>query len=114
MPRRDPTIKSVDLVNRGQFAPGSCLVADDASISARLVASTIDEIGCVRIVHRRRETMLRGGLEVPPREANDQLRAHPAVNDVRVIGIPHDVLGEPVGASIVGFPVSFASLTRSP
>jgi acyl-CoA synthetase (AMP-forming)/AMP-acid ligase II len=114
MPRRDPTIKSVDFVNRRQFAPGSFIVADDASISARLAAGTIDDIGCARIVNRRRETILRGGFDVPPREANDQLRAHPAVNDVRVIGIPHDVLGEPVCACIVGFPVSFASLTRSP
>ena len=31
-----------------------------------------------------------------------------------VIGVPHDILGELVCACIVGSPVSFASLTRSP
>jgi non-ribosomal peptide synthetase component E (peptide arylation enzyme) len=114
MPRRDPTVKSVDFVNRRQFAPGSFFVADDASIDAGIDASIIDDIGCVRIVGRRRKTIPRGGRQAPPCEANDQLRAHPAVNDVRVIGVPHDILGELVCACIVGFPVSFASLTRSP
>ena len=114
MPRRDPTVRSVDFVNRRQFAPGSFFVAGDASIDAGIDASIIDDIGCVRIVGRRRETILRGGHQAPPCEANDLLRAHPAVNDVRVIGVPHDVLGELVCACIVGSPVSFASLTRSP
>ena len=31
----------------------------------------------------------------------DQLRAHPAVDDVCVIGVPHDILGELVCACIV-------------
>jgi acyl-CoA synthetase (AMP-forming)/AMP-acid ligase II len=114
MPRRDPTVRSVDFVNRRQFAPGSFFVAGDASIDAGIDAGIIDDIGCVRIVGRRRETILRGGRQAPPCEANDLLRAHPAVNDVRVIGVPHDVLGELVCACIVGSPVSFASLTRSP
>ena len=114
MPRRDPTVRSVDLVNRRRFAPGSFFVAADASIDAGIDASIIDDIGCVRIVDRRRETILRGGHQAPPCEANDLLRAHPAVNDVRVIGVPHDVLGELVCACVVGSPVSFASLTHSP
>ena len=39
----------------------------------------------------------------------DQLRAHPAVDDVCVIGVPHDVLGELVCACIV--PVEGAVIT---
>jgi fatty-acyl-CoA synthase len=61
----------------------------------------IDEEGYVRIVGRRRETIARGGYQVYPREVEDRLRAHPAVDDVCVIGIPHDVLGEQVCACIV-------------
>ena len=57
--------------------------------------------GCVRVVGRRRDTILRGGRQVHPREVDDQLRAHPAVDDVCVIGVPHDVLGELVCARIV-------------
>ena len=61
----------------------------------------IDEDGYVRIVGRRQETILRGGYEVYPREVEDRLRAHPAIDDVCVIGIPHDVLGEQIVACIV-------------
>ncbi len=61
----------------------------------------IDEEGYVRIVGRRRDTIARGGFQVFPREVEDRLRAHPAVDDVCVIGIPHDVLGEQVCACVV-------------
>jgi fatty-acyl-CoA synthase len=69
----------------------------------------IDEEGYVRIVGRRRETILRGGYQIYPREVEDQLRAHPAVDDVCVIGVPHDILGELVCACIV--PVEGAVIT---
>jgi len=55
----------------------------------------------VRIVGRHRETILCGGYQIHPREVEDQLRAYPAVDDVCVIGVPHDVLGELVCARIV-------------
>jgi fatty-acyl-CoA synthase len=69
----------------------------------------IDEDGYVRIVGRRLETILRGGFQIYPREVEDQLRAHPAVDDVCVIGVPHDILGELVCACIV--PVEGAVIT---
>lgn len=69
----------------------------------------IDEEGYLRIVGRRKETIQRGGYQIYPREVEDQLRAHPAVDDVCVIGVPHDVLGELVCACIV--PVEGAVVT---
>jgi fatty-acyl-CoA synthase len=60
--------------------------------------------GCARIVGRRRDAILRGGHQIHPREVTGQLRAHPAVNDVCVIGVPHDVLGELVCARIAKVP----------
>jgi fatty-acyl-CoA synthase len=69
----------------------------------------IDEEGYVRIVGRSKETIIRGGYQLYPREVEDQLRAHPAVDDVCVIGVPHDVLGELVCACIV--PVEGAVVT---
>lgn len=69
----------------------------------------IDEDGYIRIVGRTKETILRGGYHVYPREVEDQLRAHPAVDDVCVIGVPHDVLGELICACIV--PVEGAVIT---
>ena len=69
----------------------------------------IDEDGYVKIIGRRQETISRGGYQLYPRELEDRLRAHPAVDDVCVIGIPHDVLGEQVCACIV--PVEGAVIT---
>ena len=69
----------------------------------------IDEEGYIRIVGRSQEVILRGGYQVFPREVEDQLHAHPAVDDVCVIGVPHDILGELVCACIV--PVEGAVIT---
>ncbi|MEN9592623.1 MAG: hypothetical protein RJA21_1097 [Gemmatimonadota bacterium] len=71
----------------------------------------IDEDGYVKIVGRRQETISRGGMQLYPRELEDRLRAHPAVDDVCVIGVPHDVMGELVCACIV--PVEGAVITGS-
>jgi fatty-acyl-CoA synthase len=69
----------------------------------------IDEEGYLRIIGRRKETIVRGGFQIFPREVEDRLRAHPAVDDVCVIGVPHDVLGELICACIV--PVEGAVIT---
>jgi len=69
----------------------------------------IDEEGYLRVIGRRKETIVRGGFQVFPREVEDRLRAHPAVDDVCVIGVPHDVLGELICACIV--PVEGAVIT---
>jgi fatty-acyl-CoA synthase len=61
----------------------------------------IEEDGTVRILGRRQETISRGGTQLYPRELEDRLRAHPAVDDVCVIGVPHDVMGELVCACLV-------------
>lgn len=83
------------------FSPEGFFLTGDLGI--------IDEEGYVRVVGRSKETILRGGYQIYPREVEDQLRAHPAVEDVCVIGVPHDVLGELVCACIV--PVEGAVIT---
>lgn len=69
----------------------------------------LDEDGYLRIVGRRKETILRGGFQIYPREIEDQLRVHPAIDDVCVIGVPHGVLGERICACVV--PVEGAVIT---
>ena len=69
----------------------------------------IDEEGYLHIVGRRKELIIRGGFNVYPREVEDRLHAHPAVSDVAVVGLPHEVLGEVVCACIV--PVEGAIIT---
>ncbi len=69
----------------------------------------LDEEGFLHIVGRRKELIIRGGFNVYPREVEDRLHAHPAVMDVAVVGVPHEVLGEVVCACIV--PVEGAIIT---
>ena len=77
---------------RRSFTPEGLFLTGDLGI--------IDEDGYVRTVGRRGDTMLREGDQISTREAEDQLRAHPAVDDVCVIGVPHDIMGEPMCACI--------------
>jgi fatty-acyl-CoA synthase len=69
----------------------------------------IDDEGYLHILGRRKEMIIRGGFNVYPREVEDRLHAHPAVLDVAVVGLPHEVLGEVACACIV--PVEGAIVT---
>ncbi|PZG04244.1 class I adenylate-forming enzyme family protein [Nonomuraea aridisoli] len=60
----------------------------------------IDEEGFVYIVDRAKDMVIRGGENVYCAEVEAALFEHPAVDDVAVIGIPHEELGEEVGAVI--------------
>jgi fatty-acyl-CoA synthase len=70
---------------------------------------TLDDEGYVTIVGRRQEVIIRGGRKIFPRGLEDVLRTHPAVDDVCVVGIPHEVMGELVCACVV--PVEGAIIT---
>jgi long-chain acyl-CoA synthetase len=61
----------------------------------------VDEAGCYYIVDRKKDLIIRGGYNVYPREIEEALHEHPAVAQVAVIGMPHDTLGEEVGAAVV-------------
>jgi long-chain acyl-CoA synthetase len=61
----------------------------------------IDEEGFVYIVDRAKDVVIRGGENVYSVEVEATLFEHPAVADVAVIGVPHPVLGEEVGAAVV-------------
>ncbi|MFI6480285.1 class I adenylate-forming enzyme family protein [Nonomuraea sp. NPDC050663] len=60
----------------------------------------VDEDGFVYIVDRAKDMVIRGGENVYCAEVEAALFEHPAVDDVAVIGVPHDELGEEVGAVI--------------
>jgi long-chain acyl-CoA synthetase len=59
----------------------------------------VDEDGYFYIVGRKKDVIIRGGVNVHPREVEEVLYQHPAVAEVAVIGIPHAQLGE-VGAAV--------------
>jgi long-chain acyl-CoA synthetase len=60
----------------------------------------LDEEGFVYIVDRAKDMIIRGGENVYCVEVEAALFEHPAVSDAAVIGIPHEVLGEEVGAVV--------------
>jgi long-chain acyl-CoA synthetase len=62
--------------------------------------ATIDEDGYFFIVDRKKDMIIRGGYNVYPREIEEVLYEHPAVREAAIVGIPHDELGEDVGAAV--------------
>ncbi|GAA3429300.1 class I adenylate-forming enzyme family protein [Streptosporangium sandarakinum] len=60
----------------------------------------VDAEGFVYIVDRAKDMVIRGGENVYCAEVEAALFEHPAVDDVAVIGVPHEELGEEVGAVV--------------
>ncbi|HXQ76153.1 MAG TPA: AMP-binding protein [Acidimicrobiales bacterium] len=60
----------------------------------------IDEEGFIHIVDRAKDLVIRGGENVSSVEVEAALFEHPSVADCAVIGVPHPVLGEEVGAAV--------------
>ncbi len=60
-----------------------------------------DEDGFYYIVDRTKDMIIRGGLNVYPREVEELMMKHPAVSMVAVIGVPHDRNGEEIKAFVV-------------
>jgi acyl-CoA synthetase (AMP-forming)/AMP-acid ligase II len=61
----------------------------------------LDEDGFLYIVGRAKDVIIRGGNNIHAIDIEAVLYEHPAVQEAAVAGIPHDVLGEDVGAWIV-------------
>ena len=68
--------------------------------------ATMDDEGYVNIVGRIKDMIIRGGENIYPREIEEFLYTHPAVQDAQVIGIPSERYGEEVMAWIIPRPGS--------
>jgi long-chain acyl-CoA synthetase len=60
-----------------------------------------DEDGFYYIVDRTKDMIIRGGLNVYPREVEEVMMKHEAISLVAVIGVPHEEMGEEVKAFVV-------------
>ncbi len=60
--------------------------------------ATIDDEGYCNIVGRIKDMVIRGGENVYPREVEEFLYGHPAIEDVQVIGVPDAKYGEELAA----------------
>ncbi len=55
---------------------------------------TMDDEGYVNIVGRLKDMVIRGGENIYPREIEEFLYSHPAIQDVQVVGVPDAKYGE--------------------
>ena len=62
--------------------------------------ATMDDDGYVAVVGRIKDMVIRGGENIYPREVEEYLYSHPAVDDVQVIGVPDERYGEELMAWI--------------
>ena len=79
--------------NAAAFLPGRWLRTRDVG--------RFDEQGFLTLVDRTSDMIVTGGYNVYPREVEDVLSGHPAVAQVAVVGLPHEVWGEAVTAFAV-------------
>jgi acyl-CoA synthetase (AMP-forming)/AMP-acid ligase II len=63
---------------------------------------TMDNEGYLRIVGRKKDMIIRGGQNINPRAIEEVLLRHSSVVDVAIASVPDPVLGERVGAFVVG------------
>jgi long-chain acyl-CoA synthetase len=61
----------------------------------------MDEEGYFYIVDRKKDMIIAGGYNIYPREVEEVLYAHPAVQEAAVIGVPDAYRGETVAAYVV-------------
>jgi acyl-CoA synthetase (AMP-forming)/AMP-acid ligase II len=61
----------------------------------------LDNEGYLSITGRLKEIINRGGEKISPREVDEVLMDHPAVQQVVTFAVPHDKLGEDVAAVVV-------------
>jgi len=64
----------------------------------------MDAEGYVNIVGRIKDMVIRGGENIYPREIEEFLYRHPAVQDVQVVGVPDAKYGEELCAWVVPKP----------
>jgi acyl-CoA synthetase (AMP-forming)/AMP-acid ligase II len=91
-PNVTPGYENNDKANAEAFTHGWFRTGDQGMM---------DSEGYISITGRLKEIINRGGEKISPREIDEILMDHPAVGQVVCFGIPHDKLGEEVGAAVV-------------
>ncbi len=63
--------------------------------------ATMDDDGYLNIVGRIKDLVIRGGENISPREVEEFLYTHPAIQDVQVFGVPDERFGEELVAWLI-------------
>ncbi|WP_067899575.1 AMP-binding protein [Nocardia vaccinii] len=62
--------------------------------------ATMDDRGFLKITGRMKDMIIRGGINIYPREIEELLFDHPDISEVIVVGVPDEYWGEQIGAVI--------------
>src|SRR6202020_979592 len=73
---------------------------DDGAPSSVGDVGHVDADGYLYLTDRKSYMIISGGVNIYPQETENILSAHPAVQDVAVIGVPNDDPGEEVKAVV--------------
>src|SRR5271169_3461649 len=60
-----------------------------------------DKDGYVFVVGRSKELIIKGGVNIAPRQIDDVLESHPTVREAAAVGVPDHYLGEDLAAFVV-------------
>jgi cyclohexanecarboxylate-CoA ligase len=82
--------------NEGAFLPDGWFRTGDLA--------TIDKGGCVEIVGRLKDVIIRGGENISVAEVEAALESHPDIRQAVVVGVPDELMGERVHAFVVATP----------
>ncbi|MCR6488759.1 acyl--CoA ligase [Amycolatopsis sp. OK19-0408] len=97
-----------EVVARGPMSPLSYVNSPELDASQRTPdgwtrtgdLGLIDEEGRLRIVGRRKDVVIRGGLNISPAEVESVLITHPAIRDVACVAVADPLYGERVCACV--------------
>jgi len=110
-----PTGESGEIHVRGEQVAGEYLerkvIAEDGWFATN-DAGWLDKEGFLFVEGRLDDVIVRGGENISPGEIEDVLRAHPAIADLAVFGVPDDQWGERIACVVVarGTPPATADL----
>lgn len=92
------------LVRTPDATPGYMTEAGEIPSSGREWFATGDlgrlEEGAVFVTGRQKDLIIRGGFNVSPQAVEEVLLRHPVVDEVAVVGLPHELYGEEVAAAV--------------
>lgn len=84
----------------GEYANAAAALDEDGWFDTR-DRGRVDEDGYLFVEGRDDDTIIRGAENIAPAEIEDVLLAHPSVNGVVVVGLPHDEWGQVPAAAVV-------------